>query len=282
MPSQFANTITQIAGCESTATVPGIFKHICWQIRRAFNSFPVELQISSSKIVADRPTGVGALINCMGMYDFNNMSLIKRILRCVGGTFVDVGANIGAYTLVASEIPSANVVSIEPHPHAYKLLCNNVRLNSRSQVTCLNVAASNHEGVVTLTDGPELATNRVLPGARASENSVQVRSRTLDSICEQTGIVPTIVKIDVEGHEPWVLEGFRAHITSVYALAVENGERREIQEMLQPSGLQGPYYFHATTSTFSTHPQQRREDPVYFRSSLLGVSGLSPMKCTNT
>jgi FkbM family methyltransferase len=279
MPSQFANTITQIAGCESTAAVPGIVKHICWQVRKVFNSFPVELKISRSKIVTDRPTGVGALVNCMGMYDFHNMSLIKRVLQCVGGTFVDVGANIGAYTLVASEIPSANVVSIEAHPHTYTLLCNNVRLNSRSQVTCINLAVSNHDGVVTLTDERELATNRILLGAGASKNSLQVRSRTLDSICEQTGIVPTIVKVDVEGHEPWVLEGFRTHISSVYALAIENGEKREIQEMLQPSGLLGPYYFHATTSTFSSHPQQRREDPVYFRPSLLGVSGLSAIKC---
>jgi len=145
----------------------------------------------------------------------------------------------------------------------------------------LNVAASNHEGVVTLTDAHELATNRILPGASASKNTLRVRSRTLDSICEQTGIVPTIVKIDVEGHEQWVLEGFRRHIASVYALAVENGERREIQEMLQPAGLLGPYYFHATSNTFSTHPQQRREDSVYVRASLFGVRGLSAMRCTN-
>jgi FkbM family methyltransferase len=265
---QFANTIEQISSCESVSPLRGMLRHVCWQFRCAFHRFPVELAIGRSVILADRPTGVAALVNCMGMYDFNNMTLIQRVLQATGAAFFDVGANIGAYTLIASEIPDATVVSIEPHPESYSLLCDNVRLNRRQNIICINAAASDREGSVNLSDGGELTTNRVLGGGMPAERAISVDSTTLSKVCEDLNIWPAIIKIDVEGYEPFVLAGYSDY-KKTDAIIVENGERPRICETLCDAGYHGPLYFHAATNVFSPTRQRRAEDPVYFRPALL-------------
>src|SRR5579872_3811092 len=119
---QFVNTLTQISGSDSVGPFEGMRRHLHWQMRKLLRRFPCELPIGSSRLYVDRPGGVAALVNAMGAYDFNNMSFLQLLLRRMGGTFVDVGANIGTYTLMASEVASARVISVEPHPAAFALL----------------------------------------------------------------------------------------------------------------------------------------------------------------
>jgi FkbM family methyltransferase len=265
---QFTNTIAQISSCESVSPLRGMLRHVGWQFRRAFHRFPVELTIGRSIMLADRPTGVAALVNSMGMYDFNNMTLIQRVLQATGGAFFDVGANIGAYTLIASEVADATVVSIEPHPESYRLLCDNVRLNRRQNVICVNAAASDHEGSVNLSDGGELSTNRVLAGDIPAEKAIPVDTTTLEKVCEDLNIWPVLIKIDVEGHEPFVLTGY-SNYKKTDAIIIENGERPGIHETLQNAGYHGPLYFHATANVFSATRQRKPEDPVFIRLPLL-------------
>lgn len=260
----FANTIMQISSSDSVSLSRGISRHICWQFRCLFRVFPVELTIGTSCMIADRPNGVAALVNCMGMYDFNNMTLIQRVLDATKGVFFDVGANIGAYTLIASEIPGATVVSIEPHPESYRLLRNNVRLNHRHNVTCVNAAASDCEGTLVLSSGSELSTNSVMDGRTPGNKAVMVNSTTLAKLCDDLKLQPTIMKIDVEGHELFVLSGY-SNFKGTSAIIIENGERREIQNMLHTAGYLGPLYYHAAMRDFSTQRQRRAEDAVYIR-----------------
>ncbi len=264
---QFTRTIAQIVASETTPAMKGIVRHLWWQLRRAVWCFPVELPISESILVADRPSGVAALVNCMGMYDFNNMTLIRYLLRATHGVFFDVGANIGAYSLIASEVRDAIVVSIEPHPESYRLLSGNVFRNQRNNITCVNAAASDHIGSLQISDGGELSTNRVL-GHSCRVKSVTVRCTTLDQLCNDLRLCPAVIKIDVEGYEDHVLAGHSGHENTL-AIVIENGEKPSIQMKLHAAGYRGPLYFHATNCTFSEQKQRRPEDPVYCRPSVL-------------
>jgi FkbM family methyltransferase len=262
--THFLNTLEQIVRSESVTPVRGILRHSEWQLRKLFRKFPCELPIANSHLYVDRPGGVAALVNAMGEYDYNNMELLRLILSSVHGTFFDVGANIGAYTLIASESPNTHVVSIEPHPSTFALLQLNVELNARRNVLCLNLALSDNDGDAPLSDYSESAINRVLKPGETEEPNLLVPCRRLDTLCYELGLAPTFLKIDVEGYEEAVLEGFGELASDAKLIFIERGDCLELRSVLQHAGQNGPWFFHFRQRRFSKERQARPEDPVYF------------------
>jgi len=263
--NQLINSIRQIRCAEHVNFFSGVLRHFAWQTRRLRMKFPVELIISRSKIFVNEPDGVAALVNSMGLYDFNNMNLIKLFLKqSVGDTFLDVGANIGSYTLIASEVPSSIVVSFEPHPDTFNRLSRNIEMNKRNNVQLMNIAVSNHNGNVLLSDegSQQSSINRVIE-SNETTNNIQVKSNTLDQICKQLNIYPHIVKIDVEGYESKVLKGFQNSISHTMILLIERGEKDDISKYLRSIDFVGPLYFHFFKKAFLTTPQKRAEDSVF-------------------
>jgi len=259
----FINSLKQIIRCESVGVLEGVRRHLGWQARRTVHGFPCELTISHSRLSVEQPGSVAALVNSMGMYDFHNMNLLKLVLSAGPAAFVDVGANIGSYTLVASEVTTASVFSIEPHPATFAMLLRNVNRNRRTNVTCLNVALSDCEGQVLFTDRAGSSVNRVLGSSENGETFLPVPCRTLDSACREFGIQPDIVKVDVEGHEGQVLAGFRQFLPRTKLVLIEGGEQPNTRSILNAVGFLGPVYFHFTRSAFLPFRQRRAEDPVY-------------------
>lgn len=262
---QFINTLGQILHNDGVIPFYGLYRHLFWQMRKRGNWFPVELMISNSRMLIDQPTGVAALVNCLGMYDFNNMNLIKTILKDTGGTFIDIGANIGTYTLVASEIAEAYVVSCEPHPTTYARLVRNIRLNKRTNVLPLNIALSSENQFIFLTDESDPSINRIRENATLVKGVLQVQGKTLDTLCKALQLQPTIVKIDVEGHEAQVLDGFQEYVGIAQLLLIEHGEQPLIRSWMRERGFIGPYYFSFAKKSFCLQPQRRPEDAVYIR-----------------
>ena len=128
-----------------------------------------------------------------------------------GRTFVDVGANIGYFTVLGASLvgPTGRVVAVEALPTTYDLLRRNLALNSGAPVRALNVAATREAGIVTLYGG-ELhnsgTTSTVAtPGL---ERLIDIESAPLATLLTDAEITTTrVVKIDVEGAEAGVLEG---------------------------------------------------------------------------
>lgn len=246
---QFANSVSRILTNPHIDARQGIIRHLHWQGRKALNLFPMEQRISRSRIIAfHRHCGVSALINSQGLYDYNNMSLIRDLLRD-GGVFVDIGANIGSYTLIASESPSALVHAFEPHPATFRFLRRNVDLNQRNNVSLYNAALGSSEGEVFLTDRSGSSINYIMSENRQVAGTIAVPCHRMDGVCRQAGIVPEIVKIDVEGFEYDVLLGFGDSLSSIDVLFVEmNGlsdkrshGQKEIHSLLTSKGLIGPW-----------------------------------------
>ncbi len=148
-----------------------------------------------------------------GAYEPQETAFVQYMLR-PGMSFVDVGSNWGFFTLMAAHLvgPTGKVIAMEPDPRVFRKLQSNVERNSLKHVTTLEVAVAGCEGKVTLA-GHDLAqencgTSRLIENESPSMLTFQVRSCSLDSLLDESGIDHVdLLKIDVEGAEGLVLSG---------------------------------------------------------------------------
>ena len=126
-------------------------------------------------------------------------------------TFVDVGANIGYYSLLASALvgPSGHVVAIEPSPSIHEELRRNVLLNESANVRAVVAAASDAIGVANMyRAGDANRGSSSLLASRGFEFEAQVPTAPLSSLLTAQELsTARIIKIDVEGHEGAVIAG---------------------------------------------------------------------------
>ena len=266
---QFANSLKVILGNPHINRGAGVVRHLHWQYLKAFDRFPFEQEISHSRIVAaHKQCGVSALIYSQRLYNYNNMRLLQMLLKG-GGDFLDIGANIGSFTLIASEQERARVYAFEPHPETFRLLQCNVELNRRNNINLFNVALGQREGQAFLTDEPGSAGNHI--ASHEGERTVAVPCNRADTICAQYGICPQYVKIDVEGFEYDVLAGFGALLEAVDLLMIEmNGlsdqrshGQEDIQALLRSNCITGPWHCDFDGRTLRHNDKSGIEDSLY-------------------
>jgi len=132
-----------------------------------------------------------------------------------GRVFIDVGANIGTTTVPAiMEWGASLVLAIEPEPENFKLLrCNTILNCIDNQVVCVQAAATDKRGPITLElSGSNSGDHRVKPSAAEAEHNrgtVTVEGAPLDELIDANGIDRSnigLVWIDVQGHEGQVLD----------------------------------------------------------------------------
>jgi FkbM family methyltransferase len=148
-----------------------------------------------------------------------------------GDWVIDVGANIGTYTLKMSELVSSNgrVLALEPIPDTFDLLTSNCKLSRFKNVTLLNVAASERIGIVRMqiprwehTGGPNLYEARIVPEI-TSDDGYDILAINIDAIDFPKRV--SFVKIDAEGHELSVIEGMASLLKRDHPLIVVEGTR---------------------------------------------------------
>jgi FkbM family methyltransferase len=141
----------------------------------------------------------------------------KTLLKYEGCTFIDVGANVGWYTLLACKLGASHVFAFEPNPRMCELLRKTIAVNGyRERVTLTEAACGAEEGLMRLeVDPTEAGGGHVVPHRPRLQNKVfgECSVVRLDNVVFG-GNVPTvdpriIMKIDVEGFEPEVLRGGR-------------------------------------------------------------------------
>ncbi|SOD02593.1 methyltransferase, FkbM family [bacterium JGI 053] len=134
-----------------------------------------------------------------------------RAAAAPGAVALDVGANVGAYTLLLGRWvrPGGRVYAFEPAPEAFAGLSAHVGLNGLGDgVTCVRAAAAAQTGTATLAVDGLSGANRL----DASAAGERVETVTLDDFCRREGIRPSFIKVDVEGAELDVLRGARETI----------------------------------------------------------------------
>ena len=140
----------------------------------------------------------------LGSYDIDTQEVFRRFLKN-GSVVYDIGAHVGFFSLYCGLLvaPDGYVIAFEPDPAARASLQSQVVENPNLRVEVLPYAVSNHSGTLFLD------TSCGSSQAFVSENgSVSVAAETIDSLVQQQRIAPpTLLKIDVEGHEYAALEG---------------------------------------------------------------------------
>jgi FkbM family methyltransferase len=185
----------------------------------------------------------------MGYHEYRETRLLRKLLR-PGDTFVDVGANIGWFTILAARLvgEKGKVVAFEPSSAIYDHLTANVSLNGLSNVQAERTALSDTNGTAVLTGiGVENAgTGTIL--ATGGSLGEEVPTMRFDDYCSSAGLeYVALMKIDVEGAEMMVLEGATEslHAGSIGAIVIEVSDERlrstgssstELIELLRGAG----------------------------------------------
>ncbi len=153
--------------------------------------------------------GVSPSIGVLGWHEMKTTELfIKLIGR--GSTIIDVGANVGFFTLLAAKLAGkkGTVLSFEPDPTSFSLLARSIERNNFRNVRLYQESVSNVDGQKLLH--LSVTQNRGLHSMATDfgGQSILVPSARLDTVAKTLGIGPIdLLKIDVEGAEPEVLEG---------------------------------------------------------------------------
>ncbi len=146
-----------------------------------------------------------------------------------GDTIVDIGANIGAFTLdCAARFPSVQIEAYEPNPHAFRILTENIVANRlERRVRAYAEAVSRVPGVLDLfvSDGSIIATNYPHPSEAAGPSS-GCPAVDLRTVVARAGGTAAVVKIDAEGAEADIVEGGRETLRSVAQFVGEYHEDR--------------------------------------------------------
>lgn len=212
-------------------------RYFAWQVwertvRRPWN---VEL-VEGLRIRCHPHSPIASAVLYYGLADPVEMRFLLDFLRA-GDGFVDVGANVGVYSLLACSIPGVEVLALEPSTAAFDRIRENVALNHlEDRVTLKKVALGRSHGRAKLTLDFDAMNSLVEDESVQAAEPVAVT--TLDGVVDGIGMV-ALVKIDVEGWETEVLEGAVQCLTNQRpALLVEVDDAEGLDEIRRRFGYE--------------------------------------------
>ncbi|QIA24732.1 FkbM family methyltransferase [Mesorhizobium sp. AA22] len=204
--------------------VAALARFIRWQIasRLALGSIAVPFVNDTILLVANGMTGAtGNIYN--GLLEWEEMGFVLHFLR-PEELFVDVGANVGAYSVMAAGAVGSPCVCIEPIESTFVHLRRNIAINFLdSRVELHNVGAGSEDGSIGFINNADTRNRVAIDG----EAFIPVEVKRVDDLLE--GRMPVLMKIDVEGFEPAVLAGASRtlELESLQAVIVEvNGQEK--------------------------------------------------------
>jgi FkbM family methyltransferase len=182
-----------------------VLKFAKWQVgsRLVPGAVVFEWVNGSKFLVRQGETGLTGNIYT-GLHEFADMAFLLHALRAEE-LFVDVGANVGSYSILASGVVGARCYAFEPIPETHARLVDNLRLNHiEDRVTHPNIGIGAKAGSLVFTADADTM-NHVLPNDGSRQSTVEVQMKSLDeSLGEES---PSMLKLDVEGFESPVLAG---------------------------------------------------------------------------
>lgn len=141
-------------------------------------------------------------------YEPHTVKFINRYIK-PGDVCIDVGANIGLFSAQFARMvsPSGRVYAFEPSPHFRTVLQHTLQHNGLENVTVFPYALSNRSGTAKLQEN-SITGGQCFPSAHKPLPQHEVTLRSLDSLADSLKLTRLdLIKIDVDGHEPYVLEG---------------------------------------------------------------------------
>ena len=221
-----------------------VLNYVLWRIGTILIGKRVEVSwVEDARFIAGN-TDAGLIVNLYtGFAEYEDMVFLLHALRPTM-KFVDVGANTGAYTILASKVVKAKSIAFEPLPETFERLRDQIQINRiEDYVDARNLGVGDRVEVLQFTNSSD-SMNKVNL-SDDSTNTSQVRVVTLDS-CVSTR-ERLFLKMDVEGYEFNVIQGAHGILSSdnLVGLIIElngSGEQfghsdQEIHDKLVSYGL---------------------------------------------
>ncbi|MEO7297104.1 MAG: FkbM family methyltransferase [Verrucomicrobiota bacterium] len=212
-----------------------LLRWIGWQVGSRILRKPMVMPFvkDSVLVVESGMTGATGNIYC-GLHEFADMALVLHFLR-PGDLFLDLGANIGSYTILAAKVAGAQCIAVEPVPATFARLQRNLRINDlEKQVEVCQCAVGSSNGRIQFSADQD-TTNRVVDRTYDGQ-SISVPVRTVDDLL---GGRPTMMwKMDVEGFEREALGGAMASLRNEHLnLILLESDEPELTAMMTNAGF---------------------------------------------
>lgn len=131
-----------------------------------------------------------------------------------GMTVIDIGANLGYYSLLAAQLvgPLGRVFAFEPSPRTFSFLEKSVAANGYRNITLVRKAVSDASGITQFQIDPESSGTHRISHHNSKPESILVETVSLDEYFAKGDARVDFIKIDAEGAEPLILAGIRGVI----------------------------------------------------------------------
>ena len=197
----FNNSVKHLAGhgIGRNKAVGTLFNYLKSSLKEEY------VQIDDHIMYLDKQDSLCLSIN--NIYEKFETDLVKQEIN-KGDVVIDIGANIGYYTLIFAKLvgDTGKVFAFEPDPTNFELLRKNIEINGYKNVILEKKALSDKEGKVTLVLNKENTGGHYI-SKQPTKNSIQVDAITVDDYFKNFGYKIDFIKMDVEGAESMVLKG---------------------------------------------------------------------------
>jgi len=159
-----------------------------------------------------------------GVFEEFETSLLSYFLH-EGMTVLDIGANVGYYTLLAAQKVGNNgkVYAFEPDKDNFSVLVQNIEFNKHLNVECFQYAVSDEDGYLELylsADNKGDHRTRKVGGTIKNRDFYRVKSINVDNFFTEAEVYPEIIKMDIQGFEYFALVGMKDLIKRAKELAL--------------------------------------------------------------
>ena len=178
-------------------------------IERLKNEFVI---IDGNKMFLDEKDSL--LLSINKIYEKNETNFVKDSVN-KGDIVIDIGANIGYYTLMFAKLvgDTGKIYSFEPDPRNFLILEKNIQINGYNNIILEKKAVSNKLGKSILYVN-ENSAGSSMHKPNNVVNQIDVDLITLDNYFEVNSITPDFIKIDIEGYELNALKGMESILQS--------------------------------------------------------------------
>ncbi|MCS7237003.1 MAG: FkbM family methyltransferase [Thermoguttaceae bacterium] len=214
--------IPRVLGLLSQKGLPGVWEALYFKVRHPLRtarprgaSYRLIDNVNGFRMLVDATDrGIAQELRLFGVHEPLATQLIKSFVR-PGDCVLDIGANIGYYALLLSQLVGERgaVLAVEPHPGNFRLLCQNLRLNRVDNVWVAQAAVAATEGTAQLEVSH--ASNwhsLVQSGLRPPGRAITVATITVDRIRQLWGRPISLMRMDTEGYEGHILQGAKRTI----------------------------------------------------------------------
>lgn len=164
-------------------------------------------------ILNQRDVAVSSAI-AFGMFENTEIELFRKTLR-PGMTVIDIGANIGLYTIIAARLvgPTGRIFAYEPEDENFEILKKNIAINNLSNVTPIKIALADMIGETQLYLDDNNKGHHSFAQNIQSKKIIRIQTDTLDNSLQSHKISKAdIIKMDIEGAEGLALRGMEKTI----------------------------------------------------------------------